>query len=206
MSCRREFYLRAAKPQANQEPDDVFVTSPLGLTSNSAGLQNLSCHSGVAVPVRLLAIEESVDCDVGVCEYNSPHYNGKDCIFSHNQFAHLYIGTEIDDASVKHYIIAFVESTKIDKIDNYKELVEILCRTVNWLNIEKESPYFYIYYHGKQPVFDAGLNNARNYITRGLKLHLGNYEGKAFCQTRRVRTDVTNFTIYDSNPYQCTMS
>ena len=204
MGCRRKFYLRAARPQANQDPDDVFVSSPVRLIANSAHLQNIFCNSGVAVPLQLLAIEELVQCEVGVCEYNSPNFNGKECIFSHDRFAHLYIGTEIGDASVKHYIIVFVESTKIGR---YNELIDILYRTICWLKIENENPYFYIYYHGKQPAFYDDLIEVRNSITRALKSRLKNYkEREAFCLTSRVRTDALDFTIYDSNPYRFTIS
>jgi len=203
MSCQRKLFLRAAKPQANQDPKDFSVPSPLSLPPNSVGLQSISCNSGVTVPLHLLAINEVVDCDVRVCENNSPDYNGKECRFDHTQFAYLYISTEIVNASVKHYIIAFVESTKIGK---YDDLIKVLCRTVSWLKIENECPHFCIYYHGKQPAFDTGLIDARNNITRELKLRLKNYKEETFCKTLRVRTDITNFTIYDSNPYQFTVS
>jgi hypothetical protein len=195
--------MRAAKPPAHQDPDDVFVTSPVPLISNSAHLQNLSCNSGVAVPVRLLAIEESVPC-AEVCAYDSPHYNGAVCIFSHDQFAHLYLGTEIHNASIQHYIIAFVENTKIGE---YQELIDILCRTVSWLNLGNERPYFYIYYYGKQPAFGDNLDEARNNITRKLRSCLNNYEeDEKFCRTSGVKTDALNFTLSGSNPYQFTVS
>jgi len=203
MSCLRKILIRAAKPQANQNPEDKFVSSPLDLSPNSVGLQRIFCNSGVPVPLHLLAINEAVDCDVGLCMNNSPDYIGRECRFDHDQFAHLYVGTEIIDAAVKHYIIAFVESAKIGR---YNELIDILDRTICWLKINNERPYFYIFYHGKQPAFGDNLNEARINITRELKSRLNNYQKETFCYTSRVRTDVTNFTIYDSNPYRFTVS
>ena len=203
MRCRRKFNMRAARPPVHQDPDDEFVASPVPLISNSAHLQNLSCNSGVTVPVRLLAIEESVPC-AEACEYNSPHYNGTVCIFSHDQFAHLYLGTEINNASIQYYIIAFVENTKIGE---YQELIDILCRTVSWLNLGNERPYFYIYYYGKQPAFGDNFDDARNNITRKLRSCLNNYEeDEKFCRTSGVMTGAFNFTISGSNPYQFTVS
>jgi len=191
--------MSGAKAQDDQSPNNFFMPFSLDLISNSANLRRILCNSGVAVPLFLLAIEEAVDCDVGVCGNNSPDYNGNECRFEHAQFAHIYIGTEIKDASVKHYIIAFVESTKIGR---YKDLSQALCRTASWLKIENEKPYFYIYYHGKQPAFDASLIEARNNLTRELKSRLKNYQEEAFCYTSRVRTDAVDFTISASDPYQ----
>jgi hypothetical protein len=203
MSCQRKFNLRAAKPPAKPDPNDEFAASPVPLTANSANLKNLACNSGVTVPVRLLAIEESMPC-AEVCGYNSPHYNGKECIFSHDQFAHLYLGTEISNASIQHYIIAFVENTKIGE---HQKLIDILCRTVNWLNIQNERPYFYIYYYGKEPAFGDSFDDARINLTRMLRSCLGNYEeDDKFCRTSGVMTGARNFTISGSNPYQFTMS
>jgi len=204
MNCRRKFNLIAARPQANQAPDDFFVPSPLSLASNSVGLQRISCNSGVAVPLRLLAVEEIVNCDADVCEYNSPCYFNNECRFDHSQFAYLYVGARIANASIKHYVIAFVESTKIGR---YDELIQILDRTIRWLRIENEGHYFYIYYHGRQPVFNTGLIDARNNIVRELKSRLTGYkEGERFCMTMPVGTNTLDFTIFDTDPYKFNVS
>ena len=73
--------MRSAKPQQNQAPDDNFVPSPLGVCSNSAGIRNIHCNSGVPVPLKLLAIEEEVSCNVdkNVCENKKSNHNGLVC-------------------------------------------------------------------------------------------------------------------------------
>lgn len=203
MNCCRKRYLRAAKTQGAQSPNDIFVPSHFELTSNSANLQKIVCNSGITVPLQLLAIEESINCEVDVCN-DSPNYDGFVCFFDHTRFAHIYITTENNNAFFKHYVIAFVEGVKIGK---YNELIDVLCSTIELLKIENERPYFFIYYHGQQPVFETEIDNARMNIIRALKTRLKNYKtGESFCEASKIRRDATNFTIYESNPYRFNVS
>ena len=205
MDCPRKVRMRGAIAEESHTPDDIFVPSCKELRSNSAKLKKILCNSSVTVPLQLLAIEEDVECDRTVCAVDKSNHSGLLCNISHTRFVHLYITTEYNSSAfIRHCIIAFVEGAKIGK---YDELIELLYRTISWLKIEDQRPHFYIYYYGKQPVFETNLNEARINITRALRSRLKNYEtGESFCNTWKVRDDAVNFTIYDSNPYQFKVS
>jgi hypothetical protein len=157
--------MRGARPDGAHLPNDIFVSTCLDLDSNPANLQKILCNSGVAVPLKLLAIKGEVSCDVDedICENEKSNHNGLVCYINRELFAHIYITTENHGAFIKHYIIAFVEGTKIGR---YDDLIDILYRTISWLKIENERPHFHIYYHGKYPVVGNTLNDARSNIVR----------------------------------------
>ncbi len=198
MSCPRKIFMRGAKAH-----DGSFCPSSYNLASNSVNLQKISCNSGVTVPIQLLAIEESKDCS-DVCT-ERPGSDTEICEMNHDLFAHIYITTENSNLFIKHYIVVFVERTKIGR---YEELIKILLHTIEWLKIKNERPYFYIYYYGKQPVITNELAAARNRIIRTLRLNLNNYKKEeSFCRTSNMSKEKTeNFTISSSNPYQFNIS
>ena len=205
MNCPRKIRLRIAKQQEDQTQNDIFISSFWDLKPNPANLQKIICNSGVTVPLQLLAIDEKIDCnaDVAVCANGMSKYNIFECFISHELFAHIYVTTENKNAFIKHYIIVFVENTRIG---NYEELFKILYHSVCWLKIETERPHFYIYYHGKRPVVDNTLDEARKNITRMLKSRLIYKQGESFCTTSKIRNDAKYITISDSNPYQFKVS
>jgi hypothetical protein len=200
--------LRAAKAEDNSFYPSFYDLSP---TSNLVNLQRIVCNSGIAVPLKLLAIEETRSCaDLELCkEDHSEPPTGLDlplavaaqvCHISHERFAHIYITTELPEYVIKHYIVIFVEGIRIGRHD---ELVEILCNTVKWLGIEHEQPHFYIYYFGKQPVINNEINNARNCVARKLRNRLNNYKSdETICMAFNVSRGSTDFTISSSNPYR----
>jgi hypothetical protein len=196
--CPRKLIIRDAKVQEEQNQTDVFVSSPVELENNSACIQKIHNNSGVAAPIMLLSIEEQLEC-TATCEEGQPYYNGALCQLMPDQFAHLYVFTGTGITPAEHCIIAFVEATKIGR---YPDLLNILCHTVKWLNIENERPHFYIYYFGKQPVFGDSLDDAKIHLTRSLRMQFKNYqEGEVFCQTSNIRTDTANVTVNHSRPY-----
>jgi hypothetical protein len=207
-NCPRKIRLRAAKAEDSSFCPPFFDLSP---APNSANLKRIVCNSGVTVPLKLLAIEETKNCnDIELCARDHselpagrnfhPACAAPVCYIGHEQFAHIYVTTELSDPVIKHYIVIFVAGVKIGKRD---ELAEILCNTVKWLKIEHEQPHFYIYYFGKQPVINNEINNARDYVARELRNRLSNYKkGEAICMASNVSRDSTDFTISSSNPYQ----
>ena len=82
---------------------------------NSARIEYLHNNSGVSVPVRLLAIKESIECHVKECDFNAPNYNGKVCRIVHNQLAYLYVYTQTGSKYIEHRIVAFVGATVYHK-------------------------------------------------------------------------------------------
>ncbi|MCL2138837.1 MAG: hypothetical protein FWH41_04825 [Treponema sp.] len=197
--------MRGTKPQDDQNQKEIFLPASVDLKPNSVNLLKINCNSGVTVPLQLLAIDKAIECnvDTAVCANSKSNHNGQKCCISSEQFAHIYITTENQNAFIKHYIFVFVENTKIGK---YDELINILYHSVCWLKIENERPHFYIYYHGKQPAVDNTLDEARKNITHVLRSKLSYKPGESFCTTSKIRNDATYFTIYDSNPYQFKIS
>ena len=202
--CPRAFRMIDAHAQENQDPNNTFVSSPVDLKEdNSARIKYLHNNSGVSVPVRLLAIKESIECHVKECEFNAPNYNGAVCQITHNKWAHLYVYTQTGSKYIEHCIVAFVEGTRIKEHD---ELFDILCQTVKWLKIENNKPHFFIYYL-PPPAIQLNLDRARLKITGLMREHLNNYEeGEAFCETSGVLTYAANCTINKSNPYRFKVS
>jgi hypothetical protein len=199
MNCPRKIHLRGAKAQ-----DGSFLPFTLDLSLNSVNLQRISCNSGGAVPLRLLAIEESKACKEP-CEYERPADSTLECCnMSQGLFAHIYIATDNSSSFIKHYIVVFVDRAKIGR---YEDLTAILIHTAMWLRIETERPHFYIYYHGKQPVVNNELAAARNNITRVLRKRLNSYKtGESFCETSCVGRNAAIFTISSSDPYRFNIS
>jgi hypothetical protein len=201
--CPRKMIIRDASAPEDQAPDDSFVSSPVHLNNNSACIQRIHNNAGVAVPIKLLSIEERMEC-AAVCEEGQPYYSGTVCHLMPNEFAHLYVYTEDGVTPAEHCIIAFVEATKIGR---YTDLLNILYHTVEWLDIEDTRPHFSIYYFGKQPAFENNLDDAKRHITRSLRIKFNNYQrGETFCQTLRVRTDTANVTVYNGKPYRFNVS
>jgi hypothetical protein len=184
--------------------DVSFLPFALDLSPNAVNVQKIACNSGIAVPLQLLAIEKSKACQEP-CVYERPAGSTLEyCNMSRGLFAHIYIATENSGSFIKHYIVAFVDRTKIG---NYEDLITVLMRTITWLRVEQERPHFYIYYHGKQPVINNELTAARNHITRVLRRRLTGYKnGESFCETSCVRRNAAIFTISSGNPYQFNIS
>ena len=214
MDCPRKSFIRTSQrgnpqrkfPAYNNVPGTNLLPDRLELTNNFVNLQKIICNSGVTVPILLLAAQETVSCEVDavVCTHNKSTHNGLVCYFDHKLYAYIYISTEINDAFIKHYIIAFIEGTKIGR---YKDTIDLLYRTVLLLKLQNERPYFFIYYYGKQPPFETNLDDARKNITRALRKDLPNYKAnESFCTTRKVTKNAPDFIIYDSNPYRFTVS
>jgi hypothetical protein len=205
-SCPRTVHLREAG--TGEEAEGNSFCAPfynLAPAPHSANLKQIVCNSGVTVPLKLLAVEETKNCgDIELCEKNHVEPPGMQsglqvCCIPHEQFAHVYVTTELSKPVIKHYIVIFVEGKRIGK---YNELVEILFNTAKWLKIESERPRFYIYYFGKQPVFINEIDNARYNITKELRRKLNGCEkGEIICSASIIRRDSTKFFISSSNPY-----
>jgi hypothetical protein len=204
-NCPRIIHLREA--HTKQEAGDSFCAPFYNLTPapHSADLTQIVCNAGLTVPLKLLAVEETKNCDdIELCERDhSVSPTGRTslpvCHIHHEQFAHIYVTTKLSKPLVKHYIVVFVEGKRIGK---HSELVEILFNTAKWLKIEFERPRFYIYYFGKQPVINNDIDNARNNIARELRRKLNNYKkGENICSASIIRRDSTKFFISSSDPY-----
>jgi hypothetical protein len=200
--CPRKIRLRAAKTEDGSFYPSFQILNP---APSSANLARIVCNSGVTVPLKLLAIEETKNCDdIELCTNGPPEPPaGRNyppvCHISHELFAHIYITTELSMPVIRHYIVVFVEGKKIGR---YGELADILYKTVKWLNIEQEKPHFYIYYFGAPPVINNEINYTRNCIARELKNRLHNYKsGETVCMASNVLKGSTDFTISSSNPY-----
>lgn len=197
--CKREFRMRDAKAQKDQDPDVAFIPSPCRLNNNSANLELINNFSGESVPMRLLAIDELIECNVEKCEYNAPDYNAAICRIVCNQFAHLYVFSESGSKYIEHCIVAFMEGKEIG---NYSKITEILYETVKWLKIEDKRPHFFIFYL-QPPAIQLELDTARLNITQLLRKRISNYqEGEAFCQTSNVIRKAKNCIILTKSPYR----
>jgi hypothetical protein len=192
--CPRTIRLKKANKMDKSHYPDRITLVPNQKTAN---LTAINCNSEIVVYLNFLACRENKCPDEKDCDYHR-NANAKKLICNiTGDCAHIYIANEIANPQIKHYIIIFVEGIKIGRKD---ELIRVLCNTVNWLNISRERPHFYIFYYGP-PAITNTLDYIRNYLDKNLKSELGNYNRNEYiCKTSNINRHAQYLTISENNP------
>jgi hypothetical protein len=158
--------VRSASPKGREFSPSIVNLLP---SSNVANLEKIECNVLEPVLLRLL-----------VCKEENPAGSSDDCPYpghknfaavkfvcsdSNDKLAQMYIRHEKPNTKSRSCVILFVEGQYLNKTD---EILERMKKTVEWLDIERERPYFYILHYG-DPQFLVTANNSRRRIDEGIK-------------------------------------
>jgi hypothetical protein len=92
------------------------------------------------------------------------------CCFD-GKLAHLYVRQDTMDSKSRSCVLVFVEGQYLSRTS---ELVERLRNSIIWLDVEREQPYFYIFYYG-QPMAQLTANSSRRFIDLEIKRAFSDY-------------------------------
>jgi len=147
-------------------PSEVISLLP---SSNTANLKRIVFDVRDPVLMRLLVCkEEKSKNGTDSCPYLEHENNGavkKACGDPERKLANVYLRHEELNKTARSCVIAFIEGKYLSKTN---ELMDILKTTVDWLNIAKENPYFYIIRYG-QPAINLTITQTRETLTKKMK-------------------------------------
>jgi hypothetical protein len=159
---------------------------------NVANLKRIVCNAHEPVLLRVLVCKDEKAAGVsGICPYPDHKNSGAvrlSCDDCKNVLAQIYLRLEQPDRSraLRSCIIAFVEGTYLSKTD---DLVARLQHSVEWLDIKRERPLFYIFCYG-EPLVKNTANNAFGRIDDRIREIFDFYpEGEDTCVLSQVRRD-----------------
>jgi hypothetical protein len=185
--------IRAAKPKGGVSPSIVeLLPSP-----TTANLSKIECNVPEAVLLRLLTCKDENQTKMPEeCPYPEHKNIGAEklaCNLHDIKLAQVYIKKEKSTGKSRSCLIVFIEGQYLNKKIN--ELLERLKNSVAWLDIEKEKPYFYIFYFG-QPVFLLTANDSCRRINRRIKeLFLGYSQDEDVCIMAPVQRNSSSLII-----------
>lgn len=161
--------------RASEQTSGNFTNTTLLISSfNTANLKSIVWDVHSPLLLRLLHCkEEKSKNNQNKCPFTDPPYTEhinkeatkKACIDSKNKLAQIYFRHEQFDIKARSCVVAFIESYNLHKIDL---LLDLFYNTVEWLNIAKECPYFYIV-HFDLPLFGNELIRINKKLDENLK-------------------------------------
>jgi hypothetical protein len=166
-----EIIIKADTPKKD---DAKLRIIPLLPSSNTANLTSIVFDVRDPVLLRLLVCKEELSTNgTDNCLYPEHKNNEADrrvCINSEKKLAHIYVRHNQVNKETRSFVIAFIEGKNLHKID---EILTMLENTVDWLDIAKERPFFYVIRYG-QPVISITTNQTRIELAKRIK---GIYKG-----------------------------
>ena len=161
-----------------------------------ANLERIICNVHEPILLRLLVCKEERNTDEPDSCLYPDHVNEKAtkkaCRDSNKKLAQIYIRHETINPVARSCVLVFIEGKYLS---NTNVLIEIFQNTVNWLNIAKEKPYFYVFRYGV-PQFDVTTNTASKNLNKKMKEILGGYSrGEDICFMLPVERDAKPLTI-----------
>ena len=161
-----EIIIKADTPREDNTGLRVIHLLP---SPNTANLIDIVFDVRDSYLLRLLVCKEEISKEeTDNCPYPM-HKNNEAtrrvCIDSGKKLAHIYVRHNQINNETRSFLIAFIEGEVLSKTD---EILEMLKNTVDWLNIAKERPFFYIIRYGK-PDISLATNQIRMTLTKKIK-------------------------------------
>lgn len=160
---------KIVKPVSTQRGAAKPEIIPLLPSSNTAKLQRIIFDVRDHVLLRLLVCKEEITKnETSGCPYPEHTNNAatiKACGYSNKRLAHVYVRHEQTNEDVRSCVIVFIEGMRLCRTN---ELMDMLKNTVDWLEIAKEKPFFYIVRYG-QAAINNTIDETRTTLTKKIK-------------------------------------
>jgi hypothetical protein len=198
--------VRAGKPTDREySPCSVALAS----SPNVANLKRIVCNVLETVLLRMLVCkDEKAERESGECPY--PEHKNKEafkfvCNDCGEVLAHVYmrLARSCRDPALRSCIIAFVDGKYLSQTDN---LLERLRGTIEWLDIERERPFFRILYY-EYPILQVNSGYLCRCINRKIREMFNFYPPEEdVCTIASVMRNSESLIINHNNIFSCRAS
>ena len=138
------------KEDTPRKDDTGLRVIPLLSSSNTTNLKRIVFDVRDPFFLRLLVCKEAIPkAGPDNCPYQEHKKNEaakRVCIDLEKKLAHVYVRRHQANDETRSFVIAFIEGRNLSKIN---EISAILENTVDWLDIAKERPFFYVIRYGQ---------------------------------------------------------